>query len=198
MATRKLFPASEKLVSTTDPRGTILYANKGFVDISGYSAEELTGAPHNIVRHPDMPKAAFKGLWASIKLGKPWMGMVKNRCKNGDFYWVDAYVTPVLEKGTIIGFQSVRVSPQERHVDNAEALYSKIQTPGSETRKVRGLSLKFKAGFAYLVSIVGVTLALSLPGLGTVTSAALALVSVVAGSGWLLYLWSQWNHVLQR
>ncbi|MDO8270690.1 MAG: PAS domain-containing methyl-accepting chemotaxis protein [Gammaproteobacteria bacterium] len=198
MATRKLFPASEKLVSTTDCKGTILYANKGFVDISGYSAEELTGAPHNIVRHPDVPKAAFKGLWATIKQGKPWMGMVKNRCKNGDFYWVDAYVTPVLEKGAIIGFQSVRICPQERHVDNAEALYSKIQTPGSETRKLRSLSLKSKAGLAYMFSVVGITLSLSLPGLGTVISVVLALLSFTVGSGWLLYLWSQWNNVLQR
>ncbi|MES3006484.1 MAG: PAS domain-containing methyl-accepting chemotaxis protein [Pseudomonadota bacterium] len=198
MATRKLFPASDKLVSTTDARGLILYANKGFVDISGFTAQELTGSPHNIVRHPDMPKAAFKGLWGNIKQGKPWMGMVKNRCKNGDFYWVDAYVTPILEKGAIIGFQSVRTAPQERHVDNAHDLYQRIQTPGSETRHLRGISFRLKVALAYLLSVVGVTLSLSLPGIGTMAGILLAALSILTGGGWLLYLGSLWNDVLQR
>lgn len=89
------FPEGQMLISATDLRGNVVYANKNFVDISGYSEQELAGSPHNIVRHPDMPKAAFKSLWDTVKKGEAWMGMVKNRCKNGDHYWVDAYVTPI-------------------------------------------------------------------------------------------------------
>ncbi|MCF3097522.1 PAS domain S-box protein [Aeromonas australiensis] len=105
------FPADEQLVSTTDLRGVITYANPAFCRIAGYSVEELVGHNHNLVRHPDMPKAAFADLWARLKEGKPWRGMVKNRCKDGRYYWVDAYVTPIYEAGRISGYQSVRCKP---------------------------------------------------------------------------------------
>ena len=95
------------LVSGTDTGGRLLFANKAFVDISGFSEDELIGAPHNIVRHSDMPKAAFQNLWETIKGGKPWQGLVKNRCKNGDHYWVNANVTPTIENGQITGFISI-------------------------------------------------------------------------------------------
>ncbi|MEX2333081.1 MAG: PAS domain-containing protein, partial [Pseudohongiella sp.] len=85
MAQRIQFSASEKLVSTTDLKSHIKYANPEFVAISGFTEQELMGATHNIVRHPDMPKDAFKALWTNIQAGRPWMGMVKNRCKNGDY-----------------------------------------------------------------------------------------------------------------
>src|SRR5690606_15657354 len=119
MAQRRQFPASEKLVSTTDPKSYIRYANPEFIAISGFSEDELIGSPHNVVRHPDMPKAAFKALWSSVQQGRPWMGMIKNKSKNGDYYWVDAYVTPVMVDGRIDGYQSVRVRPDEAHVSNA-------------------------------------------------------------------------------
>ncbi|ABO91102.1 aerotaxis receptor Aer [Aeromonas salmonicida subsp. salmonicida] len=106
------FPADEQLVSTTDLRGVITYANPAFCRIAGYPVEELVGHNHNLVRHPDMPKAAFADLWARLKEGKPWRGMVKNRCKDGRYYWVDAYVTPIYEGGRISGYQSVRCKPE--------------------------------------------------------------------------------------
>jgi len=84
------YPDSITIISTTDIKGIITYANQGFIDIAGFSEEELIGKNHNIVRHPDMPPAAFQHLWDTIKAGQPWRGIVKNRCKNGDHYWVDA------------------------------------------------------------------------------------------------------------
>jgi aerotaxis receptor len=102
---------TETIVSTTDLQGNITYANPYFVQVSGYTEDELIGQPQNILRHPDMPAEAFADLWATIKSGQPWTGMVKNRCKNGDFYWVLANVTPVVEDGRPVGYMSVRTKP---------------------------------------------------------------------------------------
>jgi len=93
------FPAQRYLVSRTDLKGVITHANDAFVDISGFTREELLGSSHNIVRHPDMPEAAFADLWQTVKAGLPWHGLVKNRCKSGDHYWVRAYVVPVRRSG---------------------------------------------------------------------------------------------------
>ncbi|MEW6981510.1 methyl-accepting chemotaxis protein [Colwelliaceae bacterium 6471] len=120
------FDKNEKLVSTTDLRGVITYANDIFCKIAGYEANELVGKNHNIVRHPDMPKAAFKDLWDKVAAGKSWRGVVKNRCKNGSYYWVDAYVTPLYEAGKHVGYQSVRIQPSEKLKTNAERIYQKI------------------------------------------------------------------------
>ena len=117
---------STRLISTTNLKGIITYANQAFIDISGFSEEELLNKNHNLVRHPDMPAAAFKDLWDTLKQGKAWMGIVKNRCKNGDFYWVDAYVTPIYEAGQITGYQSVRTKPEQAHIERAEKLYAGI------------------------------------------------------------------------
>ena len=117
---------SGRLITTTDSRGVITYCNDEFVDISGFSREELVGQPHNVIRHPDMPSAVFQGMWEYLKAGKPWMGVVKNRTKSGDHYWVSAYVTPILENGKMIGFESVRVSPTREQVARAEKLYPKL------------------------------------------------------------------------
>ena len=95
MSKEVLFTENEILISTTDLDSNIKYANEHFCNIAGYSAEELQGNPHNMVRHPDMPKAAFKDLWQTVQSGHSWMGPVKNRCKNGDYYWVNAFVTPI-------------------------------------------------------------------------------------------------------
>jgi len=111
------------IVSTTDLMGRITYANPYFVEVSGYTKEELIGAPHNILRHPDMPAAAFADLWATVKTGRPWTGVVKNRCKNGDYYWVFANVTPVVENGKPVGYVSVRTKPSREQVAAADALY---------------------------------------------------------------------------
>jgi len=122
----RTFTEQEQLVSTTDLNGTITYANPEFCEIAGYSLEELIGQHHNIVRHPDMPKAAFKDLWEKLKRGDSWRGMVKNRCKNGDYYWVDAYVTPLFNKGQITGYQSVRAFPSDQQKVQAQLLYDKL------------------------------------------------------------------------
>jgi aerotaxis receptor len=114
------------LVSTTDLRGVITSVNPAFLHISGYSKEELIGAPHNLVRHPDMPPAAFKNLWETIHSGKVWQGMVKNRCKNGDYYWVDAIVAPLLEKGRPVGYLSVRSKPSQGQIDEAAEIYLRM------------------------------------------------------------------------
>ena len=99
---------TDELVSTTDLRGVITYANERFCEVAGFTLEELLGKNHNIVRHPSMPKAAFGDLWSHLKEGEAWRGAVKNRCKDGRYYWVDAFVTPTYENGKKIGYQSVR------------------------------------------------------------------------------------------
>ncbi|MGB0733772.1 MAG: methyl-accepting chemotaxis protein, partial [Pontibacterium sp.] len=123
----RTYPKSQRLISTTDTRGTITYANPDFCEIAGYTLEELVGQPHNIVRHPDMPKAAFADMWSYLKKGEPWFGMVKNRCKNGDYYWVQAYVIPLFdEAGQKIGYQSVRTCPTDEQKAKAEKIYASI------------------------------------------------------------------------
>ncbi|MNG90925.1 Aerotaxis receptor [compost metagenome] len=120
------FPADVQLVSTTDLRGVITYANPAFCRIAGYHVDELVGHNHNLVRHPDMPKAAFADLWDRLKEGNPWRGMVKNRCKDGRYYWVDAYVTPIYENGKISGYQSVRCKPEPQLKQVAAQAYQAL------------------------------------------------------------------------
>lgn len=115
------------IVSITDLKGRITYVNAYFVEVSGFSEEELIGAPHNLVRHPDMPPAAFDDLWTCLKAGQPWTGLVKNRRKNGDYYWVQANVTPVREGGSVTGYMSVRTRPTREQVSGAEALYQRMR-----------------------------------------------------------------------
>ena len=118
---------AESIVSTTDLQGNITYANPYFIEVSGYAEEELIGAPQNILRHPDMPVEAFADFWATLKQGLSWTGMVKNRCKNGDYYWVMANVTPVMENGSPVGYMSVRVKPTRLQVSEATKLYRAIK-----------------------------------------------------------------------
>ena len=122
----RTFPAQQRLISTTDAKGVITYCNDAFREISGFSREELIRAPHNLVRHPDVPPAVFEHMWSTLKKGSPWMGIVKNRCKNGDHYWVNAYVTPVFENERVVGYESVRVKPTAEQIRRAEALYLRL------------------------------------------------------------------------
>jgi aerotaxis receptor len=126
----------ETVVSKTDLKGNITYTNRDFAKISGFSEEELLGAPQNIVRHPDMPPEAFADFWATLKAGRAWTGLVKNRCKNGDFYWVEANAAPTIKDGKIIGYASVRIKPGRDKVAAAEAAYRAIRAGNS------GLSVK--------------------------------------------------------
>jgi aerotaxis receptor len=123
-----LVPENVFIYSRTDPRGRITEANQAFADLSGYSIEEMIGKPHNLVRHPDMPKEAFADMWHSLKAGRPWQGVVKNRRKDGGFYWVLATVSPVrAEGGNVVGFQSLRRRPSREQVKDASDAYCRIQ-----------------------------------------------------------------------
>ncbi|WP_420472706.1 methyl-accepting chemotaxis protein [Noviherbaspirillum sp. ST9] len=115
------------IVSKTDLKGKITYVNPYFIEVSGFTEEELLGAPHNLVRHPDMPPEAFSDLWDTLKAGVPWTGLVKNRRKNGDYYWVKANVTPVLEGGQVSGYVSVRTKPGRQEVAAADTLYARMR-----------------------------------------------------------------------
>ncbi|MBK8971154.1 MAG: PAS domain S-box protein [Hahellaceae bacterium] len=115
------------LVSKTDLKGAITYVNADFIQVSGFTEAELIGKNHNLVRHPDMPPEAFGDLWKNVKLGKPWVGLVKNRCKNGDYYWVQANVTPVMREGTVVEYMSVRSKPTRQQIEAAEKLYRDIR-----------------------------------------------------------------------
>ena len=154
------FPAGAVLVSKTDTKGVITYANDAFVDISGYTREELIGKSHNIVRHPDMPPQAFQWLWDTLKEDRPWRGLVKNRAKNGDHYWVRATVAPILEEGRIIGYVSVRRAPTREQVAEAEALYRGLNQSGAqivsafERYKFKNWSLTAKLQFLIQTSLV--------------------------------------------
>jgi aerotaxis receptor len=120
------FGEEHELVSTTDKRGVVTYANDYFCEVAGYTKEELVGKNHNLVRHPDMPKAAFADLWEKLRSKQAWRGAVKNRCKDGRYYWVDAFVTPVYEQGELIGYQSVRTVLKPEYRKRAEAFYHDI------------------------------------------------------------------------
>jgi aerotaxis receptor len=126
---------TETVVSKTDLHGNITYVNQDFINISGFSEEELMGAPQNIVRHPDMPVEAFEDLWRTLKSGKAWTGLVKNRCKNGDHYWVEANAAPLIENGKMIGYTSIRTKPSREQVQAAESAYRAIKA-GDRALKV--------------------------------------------------------------
>lgn len=122
-----LFDNAATLMSTTDPQSNINYANDVFIEVSGFSLTELKGQPHNQVRHPDMPEEAFADMWSTLKQREPWSGLVKNRCKNGDHYWVRANAIPVIRKGSVQGYMSVRTRPEAEEVARAEALYTQFR-----------------------------------------------------------------------
>jgi aerotaxis receptor len=121
------FPPHATLMSTTDTHSHITYANEAFVQVSGFEREELMGQAHNLVRHPDMPPEAFADMWATLKGGESWTALVKNRCKNGDHYWVRANATPVMRGGKVTGYMSVRTRPARQEVQQAEDLYRRFR-----------------------------------------------------------------------
>ncbi|MBL8306764.1 MAG: PAS domain-containing protein, partial [Rubrivivax sp.] len=133
------FPAGETLVSTTDLQGRILYGNPNFIAVSGYAKAELLGQPHNLIRHPDMPEEAFRDMWETIASGQPWSAPVKNRRKDGSYYWVLANVTPLMEDGRPVGYMSVRTQATREQISAAEALYATMRAECAEGRLVHGL-----------------------------------------------------------
>jgi aerotaxis receptor len=122
------FPRGKYIVSRTDIKGAITFVNDTFVEISGFARDELIGKNHNIIRHPDMPPAAFQNLWDTVKSGRPWRGVVKNRCANGDYYWVEALVVPVRKDNLTIGYMSVRTEVTPQQIAETETLYRALAT----------------------------------------------------------------------
>jgi methyl-accepting chemotaxis protein len=139
---------TDSIVSITDTQGKITFVNEDFKRISGFREEELMGQPQNIVRHPDMPVEAFADFWATIKSGRPWVGLVKNRCKNGDYYWVQANATPVYERGQLTGYMSVRGKPSRTQVEAADRAYQLF-------RDGKAGGLKIKDGKVVKASLLG-------------------------------------------
>lgn len=129
-----LLPEGTTLVSATDLKSRITYCNPAFAEVSGFARDELIGQPHNLIRHPDMPAEAFRDMWRTLESGEPWTGVVKNRRKNGDHYWVRANVTPVLEQGRVVGYMSVRTCPSRSEVQAAEALYGRMRQEFADGR----------------------------------------------------------------
>lgn len=121
------YPDGKLIVSRTDPQGIITHANQAFVDMSGYTKEELIGENHYILRHPDMPAVAFAGLWETIMAGTKWHGYVKNLRKDGAFYWVKATVIPNIRNGKLVGYTSVRRKPSRSKIAESEALYATLK-----------------------------------------------------------------------
>ena len=178
------FPAERYLISATDTRGIITYCNDEFVEISGFSRDELIASPHNIVRHPDMPSAVFSHMWDYLKAGRSWMGIVKNRCKNGDHYWVSAYVTPIHEHGRVVGYESVRTKPTTDQVRRAEVLYARMKQ-GRSAVPVREAVVELGSFFALpLIAVFAGILLWSLDKPGAALLVTLA-ISALQGFGGL-------------
>ena len=137
-------PPSANILSTTNLDGQITHISPDFVRISGFEKEELLGENHHIVRHPDMPAEVFEIFWSSLKAGQSWMGTVKNRCKNGNHYWVDAYVTPIKQAGKIKEYQSIRRRPDSQITKRANDVYASLSKGKATPRLKRALSLRTK------------------------------------------------------
>jgi aerotaxis receptor len=142
----------ETIVSKTDLKGRITYVNTDFVRISGFSEDELLGKPHNIVRHPEMPTEAFEDMWRTLKNGKAWTGIVKNRCKNGDHYWVEANAAPLIENHEVVGYTSIRGKPSTGQINAADGAYRAIQS-GSKRLVIREGNAVARSSLGFLKAI---------------------------------------------
>lgn len=190
----------EFIVSKTDLKGQITYVNRPFLEISGYTSEELLGRPHNLIRHPDMPEGAFADLWKTLQSGKPWRGMVKNRCKNGDYYWVEANANPFWKDGKIVGYMSLRSKPSRAQVEAAEALYRRFREG-----KAQGLTVKeghvactgvigWLQSLAHLsiktrISLACALLVISLFGIASDVTPVARMIFIAAGFALSAYVW---------
>ena len=142
-----ILPDNQFIYSRTDLKGVITEANGAFCNVSAYSREEMIGQPHNMVRHPDMPELAFKDMWQDLKGGRPWRGVVKNRRKDGGFYWVVANVSPVRENGQVVGYQSVRSRPSRDEIAAAEVAYQKVNAGATSLAVELGRVIKQRLGW---------------------------------------------------
>ena len=145
--TEKKYGDDIAIISTTDLKGTLRSANDDFIKMSGFDWLEIKDRNHNVIRHPDMPPEAYANLWSDLKAGKAWMGVIKNRCKNGDYYWVNAFVSPQYENNEIVGYQSVRIKAKEAWISRAEKLYKKVMSRKTDEDKRRSVLSKVKLTF---------------------------------------------------
>ena len=164
-----LLPDGEFIYSSTDLKGIIVEANEAFVRISNFTRDEMIGQPHNMVRHPDMPPEAFADLWRDLKAGRPWRGIVKNRRKDGGFYWVVANVSPVRDHGQVIGYQSVRARPTREEIAAADGAYKRIKAGDRSIRVEHGRVVKNRP--ALILKLLSLRSQLILAGLAPATEA---------------------------
>lgn len=170
-------PTSFRILSTTDLKGRITHINKDFCDICGFDKDELLGHGHNIVRHPDMPKAAFADLWNNIQARKNWMGLVKNRRKDGGYYWVNAFITPILRDGKIVEYQSVRTTAEPELIERAKQCYQNIEKGKLPLPKLQ-LSLTQKVLSAWFASSVVIAAGCLVGGIYAIGGVVLALLGM--------------------
>lgn len=188
-AVEQPYPKGKTLVSKTDLKGVITYANDAFIALSGYDKDELYGKNHNLIRHPDMPPEAFEDLWKTVKEGRPWHGIVKNRCKNGDCYWVDAFVVPVRENNQTVGYMSVRKEPDRRQVAACEALYKNVRE-GHARLKARSafdwvgrfsFTVRYAGFIALMAALQAMAAAVGISGMRTAAIAMAAAGAMLGG-----------------
>jgi len=193
----RFFKDQDQLISTTTSKGVITYVNAEFCDVSGYTAQELVGEAHNMIRHPDMPPAAFEQMWNVLKQGKPWMGLVKNRCKNGDHYWVDAFVSPIFENGQITGYQSVRRKPAAGSAETAARIYAGLNSKSAGAASAVSKFMPSIVGQFWLCGIAGVGAAMLVAWLSAPLIGAAA--AGVVASGLFAWLFAQpYRHAAQQ
>ena len=169
------------LMSTTDVHSYITHANDTFVQVSGYQLDELTGQPHNMVRHPDMPKAAFADMWYTLQQGEPWSGIVKNRCKNGDHYWVRANAVPMVRRGQVTGYMSIRTRATAEEIAAVEPLYRALNDGRCKKRIHKGLVV----GKGWLGKLPAMPLRWRVRSVMAVLFAGLAATLAATSAGWL-------------
>ena len=170
------------LISRTDAKGRITFVSTDFCRISEFDPEEMVGKPHNLIRHPDVPPALFADLWATIQGGRPWSGIVKNRARSGNYYWVEANVTPLMRSGQIVGYLSVRRKPTAQQKDEAKPMYARLSA-GSLPGRISDRLLAWNRRLS--VRVAGLLALLVLPLLQPVSVAAQAgnLVGVLVPVG---------------
>ena len=179
------------LMSTTDLHSYMTHTNDTFVQVSGFTLQELLGQPHNIVRHPDMPKAAFADMWYTLQKGEPWSGIVKNRRKNGDHYWVRANAVPMVRNGKVTGYMSIRTRATEDEVAAVEPLYKALNEGRCKKRIHKGLVVRkgwlgklpamplrwrVRSVMAVLFAVMAATLVASAAGWASLAAAAVVML----------------------
>jgi aerotaxis receptor len=199
----------QSIVSKTDTKGRITYVNPTFIEVSGFSEAELIGKAHNIVRHPDMPPQAFADLWQTLQAGLPWTGMVKNRRKNGDYYWIVANVVPIREHGVTVGYMSVRTRPAREQVAAAEELYRRLRSGEAKGLTIRRGAAARTGWLHRLLALRKLPLGRRLGLMLGAQSALLAALACVAegmvwrvlaalGAGLTLLAWSELQRAIVR